>query len=81
MTVIALTHCGYGKFHLWLTIICGWANASDAIEILAISFLLPSAECDLDLTYARSGHLQPPVVKDEYISGRATSTPSYSLEC
>ena len=40
-----------------LTIICGWANASDAIEILCISFLLPSAECDLELTYARKGHI------------------------
>ena len=40
-----------------MTIICGWANASDAIEIIAISFLLPSAECDLNLTYARKGHL------------------------
>jgi len=53
----ALTSCGYGKFHLLLTIICGWANASDAVEILCISFLLPSAECDLDLTYARKGHI------------------------
>ena len=36
---------------------CGWANASDAVEILAISFLLPSAECDLALTPERKGWL------------------------
>ena len=36
---------------------CGWANASDAVEILAISFLLPSAECDLQLSPARKGWL------------------------
>ena len=39
----ALELAGYGRFHYWLAFICGWANASDAIEILCISFLLPSA--------------------------------------
>ena len=57
LLILALTECGYGKFHILLTLICGWANASDAVEILCISFLLPSAECDLDLTYARKGHI------------------------
>ena len=37
--------------------VCGWANASDAVEILCISFLLPSAECDLKLTGERKGNL------------------------
>jgi len=53
----ALELAGYGRFHYWLAFICGWANASDAIEILCISFLLPSAECDLELTPARKGWL------------------------
>jgi len=53
----ALDECGYGKFHYLLLLVCGWANASDAIEIICISFLLPSAECDLDLTAARKGWL------------------------
>jgi len=53
----ALEECGYGRFHYWLLFICGWANASDAIEIIAISFLLPSAECDLDLDSNRKGWL------------------------
>ena len=39
----ALDLTGYGRFHYWLAFICGWANASDAVEILCISFLLPSA--------------------------------------
>ena len=54
-TAINLT--GYGTFHYWLMFVCGWANASDAVEILCISFLLPSAECDLELTPARKGWL------------------------
>lgn len=54
-TALGLT--GYGVFHYWLMLVCGWANASDAVEILCISFLLPSAECDLELTPARKGWL------------------------
>jgi len=53
----ALLSCGYGKFHYWLCWVCGWANASDAVEIIAISFLLPSAECDLQLSPNRKGWL------------------------
>ena len=29
----ALEECGYGRFHYWLLFVCGWANASDAIEV------------------------------------------------
>ena len=53
----ALARTGYGRFHYLLMFVCGWANASDAVEILCISFLLPSAECDLELTPARKGWL------------------------
>ena len=53
----ALARTGYGRFHYLLMLVCGWANASDAVEILCISFLLPSAECDLELTPARKGWL------------------------
>jgi len=53
----AVSLSGYGKFHYLLLAVCGWANASDAIEILAISFVLPSAECDLELTSVRKGWL------------------------
>ena len=49
----ALTHVGYGRWHWMLAWVCGWANASDAVELLAISFLLPSAQCELELTNLR----------------------------
>ena len=48
---------GFGKFHYWLLLVCGWANGSDAVEIICISFLLPSAECDLKLTTTDKGWL------------------------
>jgi VNT family MFS transporter (synaptic vesicle glycoprotein 2) len=37
--------------------VCGLANASDAIEILCVSFILPSAECDLGMTTKDKGFL------------------------
>ncbi len=40
-----------------MLIVCGWANASDAIEVLCVSFLLPAAECDLKLTASDKGWL------------------------
>ena len=45
-----LSTIGFGKFHVFLLIICGFANASDAIEILCVSFIMTSAECDLDMS-------------------------------
>ena len=53
----AISKAGYGKFHWILLMVCGWANASDAIEVICISFLLPSAQCDLKLTSGDKGWL------------------------
>lgn len=41
---------GYGKFHYKLLALCGWALSSDAVEVLCISFVLPSATCDFKMT-------------------------------
>lgn len=49
---------GYGKFHVLLLLVCGLANASDAVEILCVSLLLPSVQCDLNIdTSAKKGWL------------------------
>ncbi|RNA29098.1 synaptic vesicle glyco 2B-like [Brachionus plicatilis] len=53
----ALSAIGFGKFHLLLLFICGLANSSDAIEILCVSFVLPSAECDLNMSSTDKGYL------------------------
>jgi VNT family MFS transporter (synaptic vesicle glycoprotein 2) len=52
-----LSTIGFGKFHVFLLIICGFANASDAIEILCVSFILTSAECDLNMSTSDKGYL------------------------
>lgn len=46
-----------GIYHYYLLIICGLANASDAIEIMSASFILPNATNDLQLDDHRKGIL------------------------
>ncbi|PVD36562.1 hypothetical protein C0Q70_03547 [Pomacea canaliculata] len=46
-----------GRFHVLLLLLCGWAVSSDAIEVLSVSFLLPSATCDLHLSSQDKGWL------------------------
>jgi VNT family MFS transporter (synaptic vesicle glycoprotein 2) len=53
----ALSLLGFGPFQWLLSFVCLMANASDAIEILCISFVLPSAECDLNLSTNDKGYL------------------------
>ncbi|XP_076373081.1 synaptic vesicle glycoprotein 2C-like isoform X2 [Tachypleus tridentatus] len=53
----AINIAGFGRFQWLLLLVCGTANASDAIEILCVSFLLPSAECDLHLSSSDKGWL------------------------
>ncbi|XP_037553339.1 synaptic vesicle 2-related protein, partial [Nematolebias whitei] len=53
----AVERAGFGRFHWLLLLVCGWANASDAVEILCVSFLLPTARCDLRLSSSDMGLL------------------------
>ncbi|KAL0967898.1 hypothetical protein UPYG_G00259390 [Umbra pygmaea] len=53
----AVDEAGFGLFHGLLLVVCGWANASDAVEILCVSFLLPTARCDLKLSSSDMGFL------------------------
>ena len=55
LTFVLMT--GYGKFHYLLLAVSGFANASDAIEILCVSILLPAAQCDLNMNSVEKGWL------------------------
>lgn len=46
----ALVESGFGKFHFSLLTICGFIYANSAIGITIVSFVLPSATCDFQLT-------------------------------
>lgn len=54
-TAIELT--GYGKFHYILLAICGLVSMSEEMDVISMSFILPSAECDLDLDTKSKGWL------------------------
>ncbi|KAM9808124.1 synaptic vesicle glycoprotein 2B [Neosynchiropus ocellatus] len=65
----ALEETGFGAFHFLLLFVCGWANASDAIEILCMSFLLPTARCDLLLTSSDMGLLTASIFLGMMVGG------------
>ncbi|XP_030745982.1 synaptic vesicle glycoprotein 2B isoform X2 [Sitophilus oryzae] len=47
----------YGKFHYLLLAICGLLSTSEEMDVIAISFILPSAQCDLNLNTQTKGWL------------------------
>ena len=57
----SIVFLGYGAFHYKLLALCGWALSSDAIEILSISFILPPATCEMELTNTMKGWLNSSV--------------------
>lgn len=65
----AVEKTGFGLFHWLLLVVCGWANASDAVEILCVSFLLPTARCDLLLTSADMGLLTSSIFLGMMVGG------------
>ncbi|XP_066524782.1 synaptic vesicle glycoprotein 2B [Hoplias malabaricus] len=65
----AVEKAGFGLFHGLLLLVCGWANASDAVEILCVSFLLPTARCDLQLSSADMGLLTASIFLGMMIGG------------
>lgn len=65
----AVEEAGFGLFHWLLLLVCGWANASDAVEILCVSFLLPTASCDLHLTSFDKGILTASIFLGMMVGG------------
>lgn len=53
----AIELTGYGKFHYILLAICGLVSTSEEMDVISMSFILPSAQCDLDLNTHTKGWL------------------------
>lgn len=53
----AIELCGYGKFHYILLAICGLVSTSEEMDVISMSFILPSAQCDLNLNTETKGWL------------------------
>lgn len=47
----------YGKFHYLLLIVCGFVSTSEEMDVVSMSFILPSAQCDLNLNTQTKGWL------------------------
>lgn len=52
-----LKHSGIGLFHVILLLVTGLATAADAVEIFGVSFVVPIAEDDLNLSTGDKGWL------------------------
>ncbi|KAF4524493.1 hypothetical protein B566_EDAN011504 [Ephemera danica] len=53
----AIKETGYGIFHFWLLMVCGCVYMCCAIGTTTLSFVLPAAECDFQMTSADKGEL------------------------
>jgi putative MFS transporter len=53
----AIQHAGFGRFQTKLMILCGLGWAADAMEVLLISFALPSISQEWNLSNAQKGLL------------------------
>ncbi|XP_049820989.1 synaptic vesicle glycoprotein 2C-like isoform X2 [Aethina tumida] len=53
----AIHYAKYGKFQRVLILVCGMIYATCAISTTTLSFVLPSAECDFNLSSADKGKL------------------------
>lgn len=53
----ALLNAGFGKFHYYLLAVCGLIYLNTAVGITIISFVLPSATCDFQMTSKDKGWL------------------------
>ena len=52
-----LEDTGFGFFHVLIMLFTGLATAADSVEIFGVAFVVPIAECDLDLSSADKGWL------------------------
>ena len=52
-----LKYSGFGVFHVFLLLVTGLATAADAVEIFGVSFVVPIAEDDLNLSTGDKGWL------------------------
>lgn len=53
----AIELTGYGKFHYILLAVCGFVSTSEEMDVISMSFILPSAQCDLQLNTHTKGWL------------------------
>lgn len=58
---------GFGNFHYYILFICGSLFAAVAISVSSVSFVVPSAQCDFQMTSVRKGILNGASMIGTYI--------------
>ncbi|XP_050419693.1 synaptic vesicle glycoprotein 2B-like [Adelges cooleyi] len=53
----AIEMVGFGKFQYYILFICGSLFVMFAVSVTSVSFILPSAQCDFDMTSTHKGLL------------------------
>jgi MFS transporter, VNT family, synaptic vesicle glycoprotein 2 len=53
----AIKKCGFGKFNYILIVLCGSLMGCGFIELSSVTFVMPVAECDLQLSMSDKGIL------------------------
>lgn len=53
----AVKSAGFGKFNIFLLLICGAIYANTALGVTVLSFVLPAATCDFDMNSTNKGML------------------------
>ncbi|XP_025423749.1 synaptic vesicle glycoprotein 2C-like isoform X3 [Sipha flava] len=53
----AIEMIGFGKFHYYMLFICGTVYIAVSISLTSVSFIVPSAQCDFQMTSFRKGFL------------------------
>lgn len=53
----AIKSAGFGKFHIFLLLICGAIYADTALGVTILSFVLPAAACDFEMDSTNKGVL------------------------
>ncbi|KAG8264341.1 hypothetical protein J6590_014629 [Homalodisca vitripennis] len=53
----AISSTGFGRFHFSLLAVCGLIYLDTALEITILSFVLPAAKCDFNMSSSDQGYL------------------------
>ena len=76
-----LNTAGFGFYHVLLVLVSGLATAADSIEVFGVSFVVPVADQDLELTTARKGWLDASIFMGEPSQAKAKPSQASSLVC
>lgn len=57
---------GFGSFHYYVLFICGSLYTAIAFSVTSVSFIIPSAQCDFQMTSAHKGLLNGSMMIGKY---------------